>query len=199
MVQASAQLASAILKAAPHVRILASSREALHAPGEHCYPVLPLPVPRARRQPRGAGAIDRGAPVRRTRAAAQARASRSPSAKRRRWPSWLRGWKASRWRSSSPRRASASLSVADINARLHDRYKLLTGGSRVLQQRQQTLRALVDWSYELLRPEEQIVLDRLGVFVGGFDLAAAEAVCGVEPLAGEDVLDLLQSLSRSRS
>ena len=75
-----------------------------------------------------------------------------------------------------------------------DRYKLLTGGSRVLQERQQTLRALVDWSYELLTPEEQIVLDRLGVFVGGFDLAAAEAVCGGEPLAGEDVLDLLASL-----
>ena len=87
-----------------------------------------------------------------------------------------------------------SLSVADINARLKDRYKLLTGGSRVLQQRQQTLRALVDWSYELLTPEEQIVLDRLGVFVDGFDLAAAEAVCGVEPLASEDVLDLLGSL-----
>ncbi len=87
-----------------------------------------------------------------------------------------------------------ALSVADINARLQDRYKLLTGGSRVLQERQQTLRALVDWSYELLTPEEQIVLDRLGVFVGGFDLAAAEAVCGMEPLAGEDVLDLLQSL-----
>ena len=87
-----------------------------------------------------------------------------------------------------------ALSVADINTRLQDRYKLLTGGSRVLQERQQTLRALVDWSYELLTAEEQIVLDRLGVFVGGFDLAAAEAVCGMEPLAGEDVLDLLQSL-----
>ena len=46
------------------------------------------------------------------------------------------------------------LSVADINVRLRDRYKLLTGGSRVLQERQQTLRALVDWSYELLEPQE---------------------------------------------
>ena len=64
----------------------------------------------------------------------------------------------------------------------------------MLQERQQNLRALVDWSYELLTPEEQIVLDRLGVFVDGFDLAAAEAVCGGEPLASEDVLDLLGSL-----
>ena len=68
----------------------------------------------------------------------------------------------------------------------------------MLQERQQNLRALVDWSYDLLTPQEQIVLDRLGVFVDGFDLAAAEAVCGGEPLVSEDVLDLLDPWSRSR-
>jgi len=87
-----------------------------------------------------------------------------------------------------------SLSVSDINARLHDRFKLLTGGSRVALERQQTLRALVSWSYDLLQENEQIVLDRLSVFVGGFDLAAAEAVCGADPIAPEDVLDLVSSL-----
>ena len=87
-----------------------------------------------------------------------------------------------------------SLSVADINARLNDRYKLLTGGGRVLQERQQTLRALVDWSYDLLDRAEQTALQRLGVFVGGFDLAAAEQVCGADPLDSPDVLDLLRSL-----
>ena len=66
-----------------------------------------------------------------------------------------------------------ALSVADINRRLTDRYRFLTGGSRVLQQRQQTLRALVDWSHELLDPGEQLLLRRLAVFVGGFDLEAA--------------------------
>ena len=71
-----------------------------------------------------------------------------------------------------------SMSVEQINERLHDRFKLLTGGSRVALERQQTLRALVNWSYDLLQENEQIVLDRLSVFVGGFDLAAAEAVCG---------------------
>ena len=75
-----------------------------------------------------------------------------------------------------------SLSVADINARLKDRYKILTGGSRVLQERQQTLRALVDWCYELLTETEQLMLRRLAVFVGGFDLEAAEKVCGAEPI-----------------
>jgi tetratricopeptide (TPR) repeat protein len=87
-----------------------------------------------------------------------------------------------------------SLSVSDINARLSDRFKLLTGGSRVALERQQTLRALVSWSYDLLQENEQIVLDRLSVFAGGFDLQAAEAVCGAEPIAPEDVLDLVTSL-----
>jgi tetratricopeptide (TPR) repeat protein len=86
------------------------------------------------------------------------------------------------------------MSVADINKRLKDRYKLLTGGDRVLQERQQTLRALVDWSYELLKENEQTVLNRLGVFPGAFDLAAAEEVCGAEPIDSLDVLDILQSL-----
>ena len=87
-----------------------------------------------------------------------------------------------------------SLSVKDINARLNDRFKLLTGGSRVALERQQTLRALVSWSYDLLQENEQIVLDRLSVFAGGFDLEAAEAVCGADPIAPEDVLDLVTSL-----
>jgi tetratricopeptide (TPR) repeat protein len=86
------------------------------------------------------------------------------------------------------------MSIADINKRLKDRYKILTGGDRVLQERQQTLRALVDWSYELLNENEQRVLQRLAVFSGGFDLSAAEAVCGAEPIDSVDVLDLLQSL-----
>ena len=87
-----------------------------------------------------------------------------------------------------------SLTVAEINARLKDRYKLLTGGARVLQERQQTLRALVDWSYDLLTPAEQTLFGRLGVFVGGFDLAAVEQVCGTDPLSCDDVLDILGSL-----
>jgi len=87
-----------------------------------------------------------------------------------------------------------SLSVADINTRLKDRYKLLTGGARVLQQRQQTLRALVDWSFELLNENEQTVLMRLGIFAGGFDLNSAEEICGVDPIDSMDMLDLLQSL-----
>jgi predicted ATPase len=74
------------------------------------------------------------------------------------------------------------------------RYKILTGGACVHQERQQTLQGAVDWSYDLLNAKEQILLARLGVFVGGFDLAAAEEVCGTDPVGNDDVLDLLGSL-----
>jgi len=87
-----------------------------------------------------------------------------------------------------------SLSIGEINTRLHDRFKLLTGGSRVALERQQTLHALVSWSYDLLQEHEQMLLDRLSVFAGGFDLSAAEAVCGTDPLVSDDVVDLLSSL-----
>ena len=87
-----------------------------------------------------------------------------------------------------------SLSIQEINKRLHNRFTLLTGGGRVLLERQQTLRALVAWSYDLLTDNEKLLFDRLGVFVGGFDLPAAEAVCGADPLTPEDVLDLVMSL-----
>src|SRR5664279_5348761 len=87
-----------------------------------------------------------------------------------------------------------SLSVDELNKRLHDRFKLLTGGSRVALERQQTLRALVSWSYDLLHEQEQMLLDRLSVFAGGFNLQAAEAVCSAEPLVPDDVIDLLDSL-----
>ena len=193
LVKASAELAQAILRAAPYVRLLATSREALHVPGEQSYPVHPLPLP-----PRGAGIDDvsQSTAVRLfvaraqqhkpsfTLDAAQATAVAELVARLEGIPLALE-LAAARVK---------SLPVAEINARLKDRYKILTGGARVLQERQQTLRALVDWSYDLLTPEEQTLLTRLGVFVGGFDLEAAEQVCGVDPLAREDVLDLLGSL-----
>ena len=87
-----------------------------------------------------------------------------------------------------------SMSIDDINVRLKDRFKLLTGGSRVALERQQTLRALVQWSYDLLQPDEMALLDRLSVFSGGFDLAAAEVVGGADPLDLFDVVDLVGSL-----
>jgi len=91
------------------------------------------------------------------------------------------------------------LTVEQIAARLDDRFRLLTGGSRAALPRQQTLRALIDWSYDLLSASECALLRRLSVFAGGWTLAAAEQVASGEwpdhlPLATSDILDLLTQL-----
>ena len=193
LVSACASLADALLQGAPTVKIVATSREALHIRGEQTYPVLPLAAPdrnagveallrseavqlfveRAQLQKPNFTLTERDAP-----AVAEicARLDGIPLALE---------LAAARMR---------SLSVSEINTRLHDRFKLLTGGSRVALERQQTLRALVSWSYDLLQEREQMLLDRLSVFAGGFDLPAAEVVCSAEPLVADDVIDLLSSL-----
>ncbi len=81
-----------------------------------------------------------------------------------------------------------------IAARLDDRFRLLTGGSRTALPRQQTLRALIDWSWDLLTDAERACLRRLAVFVDGWTLEAAEAVCTGGGIAPEDVLELLTHL-----
>jgi predicted ATPase len=86
------------------------------------------------------------------------------------------------------------LTVEQIAARLGDRFLLLTGGSRTLLPRQQTLRATLDWSYDLLSGEEQTVLRWLSVFSGGFTLEAAEQICAGGKVAEHDILDLLTRL-----
>jgi predicted ATPase/class 3 adenylate cyclase len=87
-----------------------------------------------------------------------------------------------------------SLSLADLAGRLDQRFRLLTGGSRTAPERQQTLRATVEWSYSLLNAAEQSVLGRLSVFAESFDLGAAEAVCGFGDIEPFDVAGLLGSL-----
>src|SRR5215467_10289023 len=182
LVAACASLADSLLIQAPQVRIIATSREALRIHGEQTYPVLPLAVPtrnadtesllrsdavqlfveRGRLQKPSFELTEREAP------AVAELCSR------------LEGIPLALELAAARLR---SLSVEEINRRLHDRFKLLIGGSRVALERQQTLRALVSWSYDLLNESEQIVLDRLSVFVGGFDLDAAEVVCGADPIA----------------
>ena len=87
-----------------------------------------------------------------------------------------------------------SMSVQRIADRLSDRFKLLSTGDRTSLPRQRTLRALIDWSYDLLSVEEQVAFRRLSVFAGGFTLEAAEAVAAAEPIATSDVLDLVAEL-----
>ena len=87
-----------------------------------------------------------------------------------------------------------ALSLAEILDGLHDRFRLLTGGARTAVRRQQTLRASVDWSHALLTESERVLFRRLAVFVGGFDLDAAQAVAGGGDVEHYQVLDQLTLL-----
>ena len=87
-----------------------------------------------------------------------------------------------------------ALSIAEIRDSLHDRFRLLTGGSRTAVRRQQTLRASVDWSHALLTEPERVLFRRLAVFIGGFDLDAAQTVASDGSLERHQVLDLLTLL-----
>jgi len=193
VVHAAAELVAAILRAAPQVRVIASSREALRVPGEQTCPILPLPLPR---KDDSLETLARSTAVRLFVERAQAHKptfalteKEAPAVAE--LVARLEGIPLALELAAARLRL---LSVADINARLKDRYKVLTGGARTLQARQQTLRALVDWSYDLLNDSEKCVLDRLGAFVGGFDLEAAEAVCGADPVDALEVMDLIGSL-----
>jgi len=193
VIDASADLANAILRSSPDVRILTTSRIALRVPGEQTYLVQPLPVPMRNAD---AATLARSTSV-------QLFVERAKLHK----PSFVLTEKEAPAVAELVYRLEGiplaielaaarvrSLAVADINKRLNDRYKILTGGDRTLQARQQTLRALIDWSFDLLEENEQVLLARLAVLVGGFDLEAVETICGTDPLDVSDVLDVVTSL-----
>ena len=126
----------------------------------------------------------------------KSRASACPSTRKpaRWWCRSARGWTGCRWPSSSPPPGCARCRFGALHDRLDQRFRLLTGGSRTALGRQQTLEATVDWSYSLLNGAEQLLLRRLSVFAEGFDLEAAEAVCGFGDIEALEVTDLLGSL-----
>jgi predicted ATPase/DNA-binding SARP family transcriptional activator len=174
VVEGAAHLVEELLKRCPELTVLATSREPLGVPGELLRPVEPLPEPAALRllAERGAAARPGFRTVDDPEACAEIcrRLDGLPLAIE---------LAAARLRVLTPRQ------IAD---RLDDRFRLLTSGSRTVLPRQQTLRAVVDWSWDLLDEDERDVLRHLSVFARGCDLAAAEAVCG--PAA----LDALGSL-----
>jgi predicted ATPase/class 3 adenylate cyclase len=193
LIKPAADMTHAVAKAAPHVRMAASSREALRIPGEKAYPILPLPVPKLGDSLQ---TLQQSTAVRLFVERAQAHKPsfeliEDNAAAVAELVARLEGIPLALELAAARVRA---LSVADINKRLNDRYKLLTGGARVHQERQQTLRALVDWSYDMLPDNEKTLLNRLAVFKGGWEMEAAEAICGTDPLDPMDVLDLLTLL-----
>lgn len=194
LVTACAELCEALLSSCPGVRILASSRELLRIAGETAYrvPSLPLPdpkaIPHAESVSRYAAVrlfVDRALAVKVSFQVTDANAPGVASICQR-----LDGIPLALELAAARLR---SMSVEELNQRLDKRFHVLTGGSRTALPRQQTLRALIDWSYDLLNTIEQAMLRRLAVFVGGWALQAAERVCAGEDVGEDEVLDLLDS------
>nr|WP_145909202.1 LuxR C-terminal-related transcriptional regulator [Kitasatospora viridis] len=182
VVDGCAELAQALLSAAPELCVLATSRRTLGITGERVFTVEPLPPDEAVEllRERAAAVLPeyRGNEVNGREVAARlcADLDRLPLAIE---------LTASRLR---------TLTVEEVTHRLEDRFALLTGGCRSARPRQRTLRAAIDWSYELCSPAERLLWSRLSVFVGGFGLEAAEDVCSGAGIDRHDVPDLLDRL-----
>ncbi|MER7761957.1 BTAD domain-containing putative transcriptional regulator [Streptomyces sp. NPDC097619] len=170
VIAAAAWLAAELLARCPGVRILATSREPLGVPGETLRPVEPLPDRMALRLFGDRAAAAR--PGFTVDADPETAAAAAEICRRLDGLPLAIELAAARLRMMTPRQ------IAD---RLDDRFRLLTGGSRTVRPRQQTLRAVVDWSWDLLDDAERAVLRRLSVFAGGCGLAAAESVCADDP------------------
>ena len=195
LLAACAQPTRELLQAGRGVTILATSREPLHVPGEATFPVAPLPAPDPSGDPApdtlvGYDAVqlflDRAIDARpdfaltSENAAAVARICRD-----------LDGIPLALELAAARVR---SMSASSIAGHLTDRFALLKGSDPTALPRQRTLRAAIDWSYDLLAPPERALLQRLSVFAGGFALDAAEAVGTGDDVVPIDVVDLLGHL-----
>ncbi|MFI5793443.1 ATP-binding protein [Streptomyces sp. NPDC051677] len=181
LVDACAELAGTLLSAGPGLRVLATSRRTLGIVGEYVYTLAPL-VP------------DEAVELLQDRAVAVRPEFRITDA------SWgaatrlcdeLDGLPLAIELAASRLR---TLSLQQMLDRLEDRFALLTGGNSIGPPHQRTLRALIDWSYELCSPAERLLWNRLSVFADGFDLHTAEGVCSGDGIATPEVLDLLDRL-----
>ena len=193
LVAACAALVSRLLRSCDGLRVLATSREALGLGGETLFPVRPL-LPPELLGPIDPSTIGANECVRlfveRARAAMPSfRLGASNAEAVARVCSRLDGIPLAIELAAARVRV---LSADQILARLDDRFRLLTGGERGAQRRQQTLRDLIGWSYDLLSREERGLLRSLSVFASGWDLESAESVCG--PCLDADILDLLEEL-----
>jgi predicted ATPase/DNA-binding NarL/FixJ family response regulator len=195
LLNACAYLVDALLRDCPDLHVLATSREALGLTGEHAWRVPSLTVPDPRQLPPLAELLNNPA--------VQLFAARAAAAR----PNFVVTEHTAPTVAQICARLDgiplalelaaarvAALSVDQISARLDRRFQLLTGGSRAAVPRQQTLRATLDWSYELLSRSERRLLSSLAVFAGGWSLEAAEAVCRDHLSDTESVLDLLSRL-----
>jgi predicted ATPase/DNA-binding SARP family transcriptional activator len=181
LIDACAQLADALLAHSPRLRIVATSREPLGITGESLFVVQPLGEDPAVRL-----FADRAAAVSPDFALDDETCPLVIDIVRR-----LDGLPLAIELAAARLR---TLPLAEISRRLNDRFRLLTGGSRAALPRHRTLRAVVEWSWELLTPAERLLAERFSVFPGGATPGAVAAVCGGDALADRDVDELLSSL-----
>ena len=193
MLEAVAEQIVALLRECPHVQVLATSREALHIPGERANPVPPLALPAQVDDPETALASESVRLfVERTRLVRPAFVlDRETTPIVAEICRQLDGIPLALELAAARMKM---LAATDILARLEDRFRLLTGGSRDALSRHQTLRATIQWSYDHLAPEEQRLLRGLSVFAGGWTIEAASFVGG-EARDEFEVLDLLAALA----
>jgi predicted ATPase/class 3 adenylate cyclase len=196
VLQVAAQLADAIIRSCPDVRLLTTSRQGLGIGGEAVYRLPSLAIPDISADLQAPVALRYGAValfVDRARAADTRFALNNDNAPivadicRR-----LDGIPLAIELAASRVKV---LSISNLAQHLDDRFKILTGGSRAALPRQKTLSALIDWSYDLLTLQEQAMFTRVGIFAGGFSLDAAAAVCAGDGIEEIDILDLVSSLT----
>ena len=195
LVAECAQVAEVLLRAAPGLKILASSREALGIGGELAWHVPSLSLPDPRQLPVLADLSQYEA----VRLFVERAAFALPAFKLSdiNAPTVVKICQRLDGIPLAIELAAArvkALPIESIASRLDDRFRLLTGGSRTALPRQQTLRALIDWSHSLLSEPERILLRRLSVFSSGWTLEAGEAVCAGDGIGALDVVDLLAHL-----
>jgi predicted ATPase/DNA-binding SARP family transcriptional activator len=199
LVAACATLAERLLRAAPDLKVLATSREVLGVPGEVRWALPPLATP----GPGDATAAEALAGYDAVRLFTQRAQLADPgfALDADRAPAVAELCRRLDGLPLAIELAAArvgALPVQELAARLEDRFRLLTGGGRTADPRQRTLRATIDWSWELLEEPDRRLFRRLAVFAGGFTVEAAEAVCGGDGLEPAGVLDgLVRLVDRS--
>ncbi|MGY5123567.1 BTAD domain-containing putative transcriptional regulator, partial [Streptomyces nigrescens] len=194
MIESAAVFAHRVLGECRRLRILATSREPLGITGEALWPVGPLALPEG---DAGPGEIESSPAVQLLRDRAGA-VRRDLVADAHMPATMVRVCRALDGMPLAIELAAARLrtmSIDQLANRLDDRFRLLTSGSRTALPRHKTLRAVVDWSWELLTDAERMVLRRLSVFSGGASLEAAERVCAGDAVEQEQVLELLTALA----
>jgi predicted ATPase/DNA-binding winged helix-turn-helix (wHTH) protein len=194
VVDAAAKLAETIVRMCPHAYVLATSREVLRIEGEHVYRVPPLDVPPQNAEEPGSVLGHSAVQLFMTRIHALHSNFSPHRANLRAIAAICRRLDGIPLAIEFAAARAATLGLQQVVSCLEDRFALLTGGRRTALPRHQTLRATLDWSYELLPEPERCLLRRLGVFAGGFTLEAANAVMRDQGYTASVVLNEIANL-----